>query len=190
LGDELLAHRGDLDVQVLFGQIEVRGEELARVALPVPGDGERPRLVLPRDPVEVQQECELSFAVVSELDLFGAGSFFDAQLAPAWTLGMAGSAAWCSSGNSSWMAPATSSWTGPTAMPNTPWPRRSTSITSSALVAASVVRPSESNVTSVSGWSLASCSLRISTAERIFFSDIPASSSCLMTLSWTTSVNE
>jgi hypothetical protein len=55
LRDQLLAHRRDLDEQVLFGQVEVGREELARIAVAVPGNRERAGLVLPRDPVEVQE---------------------------------------------------------------------------------------------------------------------------------------
>src|SRR5690606_42000557 len=109
---------------------------LPRLAALLPVDREPASSLLPRDPVDVQESCDLPSAVVGELVLVGSGSVLGAQLAPAWALGTAGSAGWRSSGNSSWLAPATSSWTGPTAMPKTPWPRRRTSMTSSALVAA------------------------------------------------------
>jgi hypothetical protein len=55
LGDQLLAHRGDLDEEVVVWQKEIRCEVLLRSPIPIPGDRERPRLVEPGDAVEVQK---------------------------------------------------------------------------------------------------------------------------------------
>ncbi|MFQ5523319.1 MAG: hypothetical protein ACE5F5_07040 [Acidimicrobiia bacterium] len=71
LGDELLVHRGDFDVEVVFGKVEVRGEETGGVALIVEFDGEGSRFVFPGDPVEVEEEGELPLTVVSEVDFVG-----------------------------------------------------------------------------------------------------------------------
>jgi hypothetical protein len=67
LGHELLTHRGDLDVDVVVRQIEVRPEVLLRFALVVPFEGERPWLVMPFDTVEVEQSSKLTLAVVGEV---------------------------------------------------------------------------------------------------------------------------
>jgi hypothetical protein len=68
LGDQLLVHRGDLYVQILFGEVEVRPEELRGVAVVIPLDGEFGRLVLPEYVVEIQEPGELELALVSKLD--------------------------------------------------------------------------------------------------------------------------
>jgi hypothetical protein len=67
LGDELLAHRGDLDVEVLFREKEVGSEILAGPALSIPGNGKSSRLVLPGNSIEIEQGCELPLAVVGKL---------------------------------------------------------------------------------------------------------------------------
>jgi hypothetical protein len=69
LGDELLVQRRDLDVEVVRGQVEVGCERLDRIALPVGLEREGARLVLPRDPVEVEELGELPLGVVREADL-------------------------------------------------------------------------------------------------------------------------
>jgi hypothetical protein len=67
LGDELLAHRGDLDEHVLGREVEVGPEELDRFAVIVPLDGEGLGLVLPVDAVEIEESREFPFAVVGEV---------------------------------------------------------------------------------------------------------------------------
>jgi hypothetical protein len=69
LRDELLAHRGYLDVQVVFWQVEVGTEETRRSAVLVELDGEFPGFVVPGDLVEIKESRELSFALVCEIDL-------------------------------------------------------------------------------------------------------------------------
>jgi hypothetical protein len=71
LGYELLTHGRDLDVEVVLGQIEVGREVLTRSALLVPADGKGAWLVCPGDSVEVEEESELTLAVVSESSQFG-----------------------------------------------------------------------------------------------------------------------
>src|SRR4029450_4419081 len=66
LRDELLVERRDLDVQVVLGQEEVRGEPLDHAALLAPLEVERPGLVVPVDLVEVQQAGELALARMRE----------------------------------------------------------------------------------------------------------------------------
>jgi hypothetical protein len=71
LCDELLTHRRDLNVHIVFRQIEVRPEVPGRLTVVIPFEGKRMRLVLPIDRVEVEESREFSFAVVSELCRFG-----------------------------------------------------------------------------------------------------------------------
>jgi hypothetical protein len=66
-----LVHGGDLHEQVVLGEVEVRCEELGRVAIGVEGDRETLGLVLPGDAVEIEEEGELPLTVVSECDLVG-----------------------------------------------------------------------------------------------------------------------
>jgi hypothetical protein len=54
LGDELLAHSGDLDEEVVVGKEEVGSEILVGPPFAVPGDGESSRLILPGDSVEIE----------------------------------------------------------------------------------------------------------------------------------------
>jgi hypothetical protein len=54
LGDELLAHRGDLNEEVVVGKVEVGSEVLVGPPFCVPGDGECPGLILPGDSVEIE----------------------------------------------------------------------------------------------------------------------------------------
>jgi hypothetical protein len=71
LGHQLLIHGGDLDEQIVVGEIEVGGEELDGLPFLV-GDGEAAWLVVPRNAVEVEEKSELPLAVVSELDFVRA----------------------------------------------------------------------------------------------------------------------
>src|SRR5262245_1139849 len=66
LRDQSLVQRGDLDVQVVLREVEVRREPLHDVAVAIPLEVERRRLVLPVDLVEIQQLRELAFAGVRE----------------------------------------------------------------------------------------------------------------------------
>jgi hypothetical protein len=68
LGDELLVHRGDLDVEIILRQIKVWPELLCDDPCCVPLDGERTWLVLPDDVVEVQKPRELPLARMGEVD--------------------------------------------------------------------------------------------------------------------------
>jgi len=52
-----LLHRGELDVKVVFGQVEVRREHLGD-PLALPRDRERDRLVDPANPVVVEEARE------------------------------------------------------------------------------------------------------------------------------------
>jgi hypothetical protein len=54
LGDELLAHRGDLDEEVVVGKIEIGSEVLVGTPLSVPRDWKRSRLVRPGNSVKVE----------------------------------------------------------------------------------------------------------------------------------------
>jgi hypothetical protein len=100
-GHQFLVHRGDLDEETVVEQIEVGGEELDRLAV-LEADWEALRFVLPGDPVEIEKKCELTFAVVSELDLV-SGRWFVAQGAPTSI-----TPGYCvSSGNNWWIAPST-----------------------------------------------------------------------------------
>lgn len=95
LRHQLLAHRRDLDEEIILGEVEVRREEFCRIALLVPCDRKGGGFVLPGDAVEIEEEGELSLAVVGELGLLRCGSFGD-QVAPASTT----PAYCCSSGKS------------------------------------------------------------------------------------------
>ena len=66
LRHELLVERGDLDIEVIRGEVEVRGERLRGFAVTIPLERERARLVLPRDRIEVEELRELSLRVVRE----------------------------------------------------------------------------------------------------------------------------
>ena len=66
LAHELLLERRELDVQLEVGQVEVGREALDDVAVEVPGDRERVRLVRPADLVEVEDPGELRLARVGE----------------------------------------------------------------------------------------------------------------------------
>jgi len=82
LGDELLVHRRYLDEHVLVGKIEVRSEPAGGLAVSVELDREGLWLVLPGDPVEVEESGELPLAVVGEFDEVGRGLEVDGQLMP------------------------------------------------------------------------------------------------------------
>jgi len=68
LGHQLLVQGGDLDVEVIDGQVEVGAEALDRLVVLAPLQGKLSRLVLPGDPVEVEQFGELALRVVREAD--------------------------------------------------------------------------------------------------------------------------
>jgi hypothetical protein len=74
LRDQLLVERGDLDVLVVRGEVEVGGEPLGDIALGVPVDVERAGLVVPFDLVEVEKPGELPFGIVGKGDGLAAGS--------------------------------------------------------------------------------------------------------------------
>jgi hypothetical protein len=63
-----LIQRGDLDIEIEVGEVEVRREAPDGVAMTVPLDVESGGLVLPRDLVEVEKLCELALAVVCEMN--------------------------------------------------------------------------------------------------------------------------
>ena len=79
LRDELLIHRGDLDEEVLVGEVEVRGEVGRRLPVTVEFDGEAARFVLPAEAVEVEETGELPLAVVGEGDVVCRGREIDGQ---------------------------------------------------------------------------------------------------------------
>ena len=68
LRHELLVHRRDFDVRLELREVEVGGELLDDLALLVPLDIERTRLVFPLDLIEVEKPCVLPLAFVSEVD--------------------------------------------------------------------------------------------------------------------------
>jgi hypothetical protein len=68
LRHQLLVQRGDLDVEVVAGEVEVGTEGLDRASLLVPLKRELRGLVLPVDAVEVEQLGELPLRVVGEAD--------------------------------------------------------------------------------------------------------------------------
>jgi hypothetical protein len=100
-GHQLLVHRGDLHEQVVVGEKEVGCEELDGLTV-FEVDREAPCLVLPRDPVEIEEQCELTLTVVGELDVLG-GEDGCGQGAPTSTA----SANSASSGNNWRIAPST-----------------------------------------------------------------------------------
>lgn len=67
---EFLAHCRDLDVHVIFGQIEIGSEETGWFSLFVPRESKGIRFVLPIDSVEVEETGKLALAIVSELGEF------------------------------------------------------------------------------------------------------------------------
>jgi hypothetical protein len=68
LGDELLVKGRDFDVEVERPQVEVGRETLGWIAVAIPRDLECRGFVIPLDLVEVEEFCELPFAVMCELD--------------------------------------------------------------------------------------------------------------------------
>ena len=62
-------------MEVLVGKVEVGTEETRRLPGRVELDGEGMRLVLPIDPIEVEESSELPLAVVSEVGEVGLGEF-------------------------------------------------------------------------------------------------------------------
>lgn len=87
LGYQLLIHRCYLDEQILSGEEEIGREELMGLAALVPADRKRARLVIPWNAVEVEEESELSFAVMGKVRLVGAKPRLIRQLTPAFTSG-------------------------------------------------------------------------------------------------------
>lgn len=71
LCDQLLAHRGDLYIDIVLGEVEVWPEVSGRIALVVPFESEGMWLVLPVDSIEIQQSRKFLFAVVGELGEIG-----------------------------------------------------------------------------------------------------------------------
>ena len=65
-GDETLLQRGELDVEIELWQVEVRGEHLGD-PVAVPFRRERGRLVVPLDPVEIEDVGELRLTRMGEL---------------------------------------------------------------------------------------------------------------------------
>jgi hypothetical protein len=80
LGHQLLAHRGDLDVEIVIGEVEVGAKELRRGTVGSELDCKLARLVLPVDLVEIEESRKLSFAFVSKIDLFCLGQLFGVVL--------------------------------------------------------------------------------------------------------------
>jgi hypothetical protein len=70
LGHEFLTHRRDLDVDVVFREIEVWLEQLRGFTVITPLDFECAGLVFPVDSVEVKESREFPFAVVGEFGGF------------------------------------------------------------------------------------------------------------------------
>ncbi len=80
LGDQLLVHRRDLDVQILVREVEVGREAGSRFAIVVELDGERGGFVLPRQTVEVEESGKLTLAVVGKSDAVCSGLEIDGQV--------------------------------------------------------------------------------------------------------------
>src|SRR5579884_1658468 len=55
LGNEGLLHRGDLDVSVELGKVEVRGERLENLAVLVPLQRKAAWLIFPANAVKIEQ---------------------------------------------------------------------------------------------------------------------------------------
>ena len=68
LRDQTLVERGDLDEKVVRRKVEIGSEFLDDLAVLVPFDVERARLVFPIDLVEVEELRELALRVVREAD--------------------------------------------------------------------------------------------------------------------------
>src|SRR6476619_3798639 len=190
LGHESLVQRRDLDVDVLGREVEVRRESLGGIPLEIQLEGERPGLVLPRDPVEVEQFRELPLRVVREADLLvrqGVGRRDRYPPPPALAarprrVGASAGAA----GASSWML-ASSCSTSPArgTMFSTPWPWRTTSTMSSPVRTSTERVPSstsDADARSSPRWSR-----RYSIALRAVCRESPASSRLLITFSATRS---
>src|SRR5205807_9054107 len=128
-----------LDEQVVCRQVEVGAESLHRVALAVTLEHERAGLVLPLDPVEVEELAELPLGVVREarpLVPLRTGVLELGQDHPPPLAAFAGAVSFSAgpAGRSSWMALSSWSTTGPRAtMLITPWPLRMRSIISPSL---------------------------------------------------------
>ncbi len=137
LSNELLIESGYLDVEIILWEIEVGSEPLSRNSVAIPFDIEGTGLVSPFDLVEVQELSKLSLGVVSEIFvLVGKPSVEvsvddEYQSSPRALLSGFEGASSAGFRNSETEA-CTSSITGRTAMPKTPCPFRSRSITSLA----------------------------------------------------------
>src|SRR5262249_16543805 len=77
-----LAHDGALDVEVEVGKVEVGRQGLANAARPVALEDERMRLVQPRDPVCVENACELTLDGMREGGNRVLDSFPPVRVAP------------------------------------------------------------------------------------------------------------
>ena len=84
LRDQFLVHRGDLDVQVVVGQIEVGSEVFGRFTVFVELNRKTLRFVVPRNPIEIEKKGELALTVVSEFNFVRLGAVGD-QVTPAST---------------------------------------------------------------------------------------------------------
>src|SRR6266481_6394697 len=69
--DERLLHDGQLDVEILVGEVEVGRERLEHAALRVLLEDEGPRLVLPRDAVIVEDLRALELRLAREARRLG-----------------------------------------------------------------------------------------------------------------------
>ena len=68
LGDKLLVHRRDFDIEVVLSEKEVRSEEFGGCTVRVPFDGEFRRFVFPIDRVEIEQSSKLELALMGEIN--------------------------------------------------------------------------------------------------------------------------
>ena len=82
LGDQLLIHGRDLDVQLVVGQIEIGCEVLGGLPVVIELDREAIGFVVPRNSIEVKEERELALAVVGKFDFVRRGAVCT-QVAPA-----------------------------------------------------------------------------------------------------------
>src|SRR5918996_4674602 len=179
-GDQLLVQRRDLDVEVELRQVEVGREAPDDVALPVPLDVEGRGLVLPGDPVEVQELSELSLGGVRERDGVALREGLERLRGRAHDPPATARLRFD-------RVPSRSVHTWSSAIANTPWPFRRRSITASGEWASYTPRPSDIRVTPCGGRFI---DCRCSTAFRTRCSEIPVSSSFLITRSVTRSWNE
>src|SRR5688572_29017122 len=88
-GHQLLVERGDLDVEIELRKEEVGGESTDDVPLTVPLDVEGSGLVVPGDPVEVEELCELALRGVGEADGVALGQSFPSRSFHTWSRAIA-----------------------------------------------------------------------------------------------------